>query len=455
MKSFNVIVAMDDAGGIAKDGHIPWHSPEDLKFFRKKTLNNIVIMGKNTHVSIGKLLSNRENLIISKTMQHIDGAIVFNNLDDALKYSSNTDKKIWVIGGNILYEHACRHPLCEKIYITHIKGNYKCDLFFNRKLLQSFIPRSCLKFLDPLASVEIYDYYNKYEHKYLKIAKSLTLLPMHRNRTDMPTRSNSGKHLKFYLSNYSGDIILPLLTTKFVGFKTVLGELLFFIKGQTHVKYLHDQNIHIWDLNTTRSQLDKLNLHYDEGTLGPAYGFQWRHWGSTYNGPFADYTNKGIDQLNNVINNIKNDPFSRRHIVSAWNVADIDKMCLPPCHCFFQFIVTSDVSGAPAYLTIMLHQRSGDMFLGVPFNIASYSLLCIMVASMCNLIPLKLIINLGDCHLYDDHVQPLLIQCSRIPRKFPNLIIQNPPTNIDNWSYDNFKLVGYYPYPKISANMTV
>lgn len=196
--------------------------------------------------------------------------------------------------------------------------------------------------------------------------------------------------------------VFPLLTTKKVFHRAIFEELLWFIKGSTNAKELQDKNIHIWDGNSTRDFLDKCGFYdREEGDLGPVYGFQWRHFGAEYKTCHDDYTGQGIDQLNQVIERIRNNPYDRRIIMSAWNVMDIPKMALPPCHCFVQFYV------ANGELSCQLYQRAADMGIGTPFNIASYALLTHMIAHVTGLKPGDFIHSLGDSHVYLTHIEPL------------------------------------------------
>lgn len=207
------------------------------------------------------------------------------------------------------------------------------------------------------------------------------------------------------------DGVLPLLTTKRVFWRAVAEELLWFITGSTNVKDLQEKNVHIWDGNSTREFLDKNGLvDREEGDLGPIYGFQWRHFGADYKTCHDDYTGQGVDQLNEVIERIRNNPTDRRIIMSAWNVVDLPKMALPPCHCFVQFYV------ADGELSCQLYQRSADMGLGVPFNIASYSLLTYMIAQVTGLKPGDFIHTIGDAHVYLNHIEPLQEQASQIKK---------------------------------------
>lgn len=242
----------------------------------------------------------------------------------------------------------------------------------------------------------------------------------------------------------------PLLTTKRVFWRGVAEELIWFLKGSTDAKELQAKNIRIWDGNSTREFLDAAGFHDREvGDLGPVYGFQWRHFGAEYKTCNSNYENQGIDQLKDVIERIKTNPNDRRIIMTAWNPTDVPKMALPPCHCFVQFYV------ANGELSCQLYQRSADMGLGVPFNIASYSLLTYMIAHVTNLKPGDFVHTFGDTHIYLNHVEPLKEQLKRTPRAFPQLKIKRQVTDIDDFRYEDFEIVDYDPYPTIKMDMAV
>ena len=264
--------------------------------------------------------------------------------------------------------------------------------------------------------------------------------------------------------------ILPLLTTKRVFLRAVIAELLWFISGSTSSLPLSEAGIKIWDGNGSREYLDSVGLtHRDIGDLGPVYGFQWRHFGAEYVDAKTDYTGKGVDQLAEVIDKLKNKPYDRRIILSAWNPADLKKMALPPCHMFAQFYVsnprttptTAETNGngptkPRGVLSCQLYQRSCDMGLGVPFNIASYALLTHQLAHVCNLTPGTFIHTMGDAHVYLDHVEALQVQLGREPRPFPELIVKRAEgCDIDGWKPDDFEIKDYKPYPTISMKMSV
>ena len=242
---------------------------------------------------------------------------------------------------------------------------------------------------------------------------------------------------------------IPLLTTKKVFYNMIIKELLWFVSGSTDSKVLEKQGVKIWAGNSSKEFLKQRKLPYREGDIGPGYGFQWRHWGAEYNGCDSDYKNKGIDQLQNLINEIKNNPNSRRLILSAWNVCQLTKMSLPPCHMMCQF----NVSGK--YLDCQLYQRSADMFLGVPFNIASYAIFTYMIAHVTGLKPRKLIHVIGDAHVYVNHVDQCKTQIERKPNPFPTLRIDGDIKTIDDFELKHFVIENYEHHPAIRATMAV
>lgn len=295
--------------------------------------------------------------------------------------------------------------------------------------------------------------------------------------------------LKFSL-NRSGVPILPLLTTKRVFTKGIIAELLWFISGDTSSQTLSAQGVKIWDGNGSREFLDSLGMTDREvGDLGPVYGFQWRHFGAQYVDAKTDYTGQGVDQLARIVHTLRTNPFDRRLVLSAWNPADIPRMVLPPCHMFAQFYVSYPRAGGGStarsqqqqggegkekqdenqqqeepvkgHLHCQLYQRSCDMGLGVPFNIASYALLTHMLAHVCDLVPGSLTHVMGDAHVYLNHVDALRTQLEREPRDFPELEIVNDRLNengertIDGWKPEDFVIKGYNPHKAIPMEMSV
>ncbi len=263
-------------------------------------------------------------------------------------------------------------------------------------------------------------------HQYLDLLKHVINTGVEKSdRTGTGTKSVFGYQMHFDLQKG-----FPLLTTKKLHTRSIFHELLWFIRGETNTKYLKENGVTIWD-----------DWADENGELGPVYGSQWRAW----------KTNDGreIDQLSEVISQIKKNPDSRRLIVSAWNVGEIDKMKLPPCHAFFQFYVSD------GKLSCQLYQRSADIFLGVPFNIASYAALTMMVAQVCNLQPGTFVHTFGDVHIYSNHFEQVNLQLSRDPRPLPQLILNPEVKNIFDFTYEDMKIVNYDPHPHIKGAVAV
>jgi thymidylate synthase len=285
------------------------------------------------------------------------------------------------------------------------------------------------------------------EHFYLDLVKKTihhgTFKP---DRTGVGTLSLFGEQMRFDLSGGT----LPLLTTKKMAWNSIVHELLWFLAGDTNANTLSKKKVRIWDANATREFLDSRGLfEREQGDLGPVYGFQWRHFGAEYKDMHSDYTNQGVDQLAQVLHLLKTDPSSRRIIMTAWNPKDLDKMALPPCHMNAQFYVSNNK------LSCKMTQRSADMGLGVPFNIASYALLTHILAWATNLEPGEFIHSIGDCHVYLNHIEPLLGQLQRQPKPFPKLRITNDTKDIDRLTIDDFQVVDYGSWPPIKMQMAV
>lgn len=245
------------------------------------------------------------------------------------------------------------------------------------------------------------------------------------DRTGTGTRSVFGHQMRFDLAEG-----FPLLTTKKLHLKSIIHELLWFLAGDTNIKYLQENGVRIWD-----------EWADEDGDLGKVYGYQWRSW------PAGD--GASIDQISQVVESIQNNPESRRHIVTAWNPADIETMALPPCHSLFQFYV------ANGKLSCQLYQRSADIFLGVPFNIASYALLTLMMAQVCNLEAGDFVHTFGDAHIYNNHLEQVQLQLSRETRALPKMILNPKVSNIFNFKYEDFTLIDYNPHPHIKGKVAV
>jgi thymidylate synthase len=289
---------------------------------------------------------------------------------------------------------------------------------------------------------------NTEETQYIQLIKTILEKGSLEQTRNGEVLSIFGYSMRFSLSNGT----IPLLTTKQIAWKTCFKELMWFLAGKTDNKLLQNQNVHIWDANATREFLDERGLVYlEENDLGPVYGHQWRHFNAPYENCHTDYLGKGIDQLSNIIQDLKNPETrsSRRLILSAWNPCQINQMALPPCHILAQFNVRQN-----KYLSCALYQRSGDVGLGVPFNIASYSFLTHILAKHCDLIAEDFVYFLGNAHIYKSHIEPLNQQIEREPYQFPTIEIVNKREEIEKYTIEDIQWkTAYHFHPVIKMNM--
>lgn len=461
----------------------------------KTNLKNMVVMGRSTWESIPlkfRPLKERINVVFSKNEdfklknpEQEGNFYSLNNIESFLDLASNLQKKelineIYIIGGVKIYnEFFNKYPdLCKLIFLTNISKEYPCDVFFD--LPTNFKPIHISKtFTDPKDKNELkatFDFrvlinenikkdeflmnnfdkvinpyflkqYPKHEElQYLDILSDIIDNGVFKqDRTGTGTVSKFGASMRFDCSE-----TFPLLTTKDTFWRGIVEELLWFIKGDTNAKHLQEKKVHIWDGNASKEYLNSIGLiDREEGDLGPVYGFQWRHSGAEYKTMNDDYTGQGVDQLLEVIEQIKKNPNSRRIIISAWNPKDLKLMALPPCHVFCQFYVLE------GKLNLQMYQRSADMGLGVPFNIASYALLLRMVAHVTGLKPGEFIHTIGDAHIYKNHIDPIKLQLTRDPKPFPILKINKDIKNILDFSIKDFTLENYTHWPKIKMEMAV
>ena len=474
---------------------------DDFIHFKNITLSKIVVMGYNTFTSLPgkndlnplekrlniiitnnhydflstKLSNNKENLeiLLYKTFDDFYKTFTENGIPD--KFSIYKDKDIFVIGGSLLYNYVYDNFKINSIYETltnisvsidqYVKDKNKISYFtkpINKNIFENIYKKEgsasitlnnghdkdCQK-INGSYTINIYqnkETVNFQELEYLNLLRNIYINGTHKDSRNSKVISIfSPPHMRFDMRKG-----FPLLTTKRVPWKTVLRELLWFISGSTDNKVLQYKNVHIWDANSTKEYLKTRGLqNYREGDLGPIYGFQWRHYGSSYGGAGYDYKGRGVDQLKYIIDLIKKDPTSRRIILNSWNPCDLDKMALPPCHVMIQFNV--DVN--EGYLDAKLTQRSGDMFLGVPFNIASYSFLLHIIANITGYKPRFFIHDIGDAHIYDNHKQAIEEQFKRVSYNFPELKIKNKIEDIDNIDENNFEILNYKHHGTIKAEM--
>eukprot|EP00947_MAST-08B_sp_MAST-8B-sp1_P002349 g2349.t1 len=542
-RGFSIVVAATEAGGIGREGGLPWRLPGDMKFFKDVTsasapgTQNAVVMGRKTWLSIPRKfrpLAGRINVVLSRDAAFReetaaagqDGVLAAGGFDEALdmldaKAADVGLDKIFVIGGGTIYAQALQSDKfpCESVFLTRVYSDIECDVSFpaiekdpafrvasmSPPKVEKGITYQFLEYkkvdaaaatrqeegataaagagatasaasaaadmseskMDSAGAVDaaaaaaagaavvpsnaLPPTPGEHEEiQYLRLVREVLDHGASRDdRTGTGTLSVFGRTMRFSLR----DGCLPLLTTKRTFWRGVAEELLWFVSGATNAKLLQDRNIHIWDGNGSREYLDSIGLpDREEMDLGPVYGFQWRHFGAAYTDMHDDYAGKGVDQLAQVIEKIKTKPCDRRIILSAWNPAAFEgpkKMALPPCHMFAQFYV------ANGELSCQMYQRSADMGLGVPFNIASYALLTHMIAHVTGLKTGEFVHVIGDCHVYKDHVDPLKEQLLREPRPFPTLKIKRDVADIDGFTYEDFEVEGYKPHKSIKMKMSV
>lgn len=462
---FSVIVALDSNYGIGFDNKIQWDVPEDMDHFSKTTrgetgTNNAVIMGRKTWESIPtkfKPLKNRLNVVLSRSEAFIPekDVLKFHSVEACIKGLSKDHKyldEVFVIGGSEIYCQFLDSPVVTTVYTTEIHSNqeFRSDRFFPK--IEGFAQVECSKLMTSARFPTRYKFVkyereNAEEVQYLDMCNDIIELGYPKSdRTGTGTFSTFGRTMRFSLRGG----IMPLMTTKRVFWRGVVEELLFFISGKTDTTVLSDKGVNIWKGNTSREFLDSRGLvDYKEGEMGPMYGFQWRHWGADYRGCSTDYTGEGIDQLQSCIDMIKSDPDSRRIVMSAFNPSDIPKSVLPPCHYSVQFACEGDE------LSMIVTMRSLDLGCGFPFNLSSYSLLLHMVAQITEKDPGDIVFNIGDCHVYSNHVEGLKEQISRVPRAFPMINLNGAINRIDDFKASDVELVEYYPHDAIKLDMAV
>lgn len=440
------IVFITKNGAISNENLIPWSNPQDLKHFKETTLGCPIIMGRKTFETLPKKgLGGRLNIIITRQKLTSDNYnVIFCSFEEC-KIIMNKYHIGYLIGGKEIYSLFDSNNLIDEYIITHLNESQKADTFI------TFHNNYKIDEIKPLKENINVLYCSKAErhpeYQYLELVRNIL-----ENGSDKLDRTNVGTKSLFNCSmKYDLRDGFPLMTTKFVSFKNILTETLWFISGNTNSKLLEAQGNNIWKGNTSRQFLDSRNLEYPEGDIGPAYGFQWRHFGSEYSTCNESYENKGIDQLKSVIDLINNNPDSRRICMTGWNPIDLDKMVLPPCHsCFVQFYCSGE------YLDLVMYQRSADLGLAFgSYNVGNYAILLSIIANLTNRIPRYLSMIGGDVHIYNNHIEPLKIQLERKPFIYPKLIIKRKLNNIDDIKFEDFQLIGYTYHPSIKMEMAI
>lgn len=486
----SAIVCVDKYFGISKNNNIPWLYINDLKMFKNITIHNIksfelikknvnkqnvVIMSKKTYLDIPHMfrpLIDRINVVLTSDMnfndKQNDKIIIKHNMRDLLMFLENNKKtinEVYVIGGNTLYSQFLDMQLINKFYITQIDKNYECDNIFpynkvinnskfkinNSNIIYDINKKNTVNNTnqDKLIFIE-YDYYNKEENNFLNsIQKIINKGVYNLDRTKVGTLSLFGKSFKYNIRNYR----FPLFTHRKMFVRGIIEELLFFISGSPDTKILENKNVNIWKGNTSREFLDNNNLsHFREGEYGESYGFNLRHYGAEYKGPDYDYTNTGYDQLQNVINLIKNNPTSRRIMFVYHNPDTMNRIPLPACHVLYQFNVDTNKNE----LSCSFYQRSSDSILAGGYNVCSAALLVFMICKLTNLNPGKIIHNIGNIHIYMNQIEETKKILENKPLNFPICYIDDTDIKtIDDFKYENFKILLYNSYKKYKLPMAI
>lgn len=499
--SVNIIVAVGNyisgkGYPIGKEGHLPWKNSEDLRWFKEKTMNCPVIMGRKTFESIGsKPLPGRTNFVLSRKE---------NTLEDTVNRAKELGKDVWIIGGASVYQEALEKDLVDRVFVDFLAENVEeADSFFlpldnyghwGQEGTTEMIQRGRAY---AATFVKLRGESNNVDEQYLSIAREILEKGEKKDTRSGMTRSLFGKQMRFDLKRG-----LPILTTKRVFTRGCIVELLWFLRGDTNIKYLVDNGVHIWDDDAYRHFLQSIQpkfliqenipkeeflkevqngskhaifggkngrgFEYTYGDLGPVYGKQWTDW-------------NGHNQVEDVISRLKSNPDDRRLLISAWNVGDIPSMALPPCHYSCQFYTrkmsvdervewakyrfgTVPENSVEEYLdsvdvptrklSCMWNQRSCDWAAGVPFNMLSYALLTHYIASKCNMDVDELIFNGGDCHIYENHVKGIEEQLSRNSHMYA-LPTLEPVDSSTGLNLDTFKIINYQHYPTIKFELNV
>lgn len=447
---FDIIVACTKHYGIGMKGKMAWKCSEELKLFRQKTEGSILVMGRKTVQNL-PLLKKRNIICLTRkdpSQYKMNNDCVYKkSLQEALDFAKKyfPKKKVFVAGGGEIYRE-CLEKYKDKINRIHLSvmnENYECDTFFH--IPNDWVITTENKYEE--FTHKILKYVPDGESQYINILKDVLTTGKERDSRNSKTLSKFNKHLSFNLQDG-----FPLLTTKKMFTRGIIEELLFFIRGDTDSKLLEEKGVNIWKWNSDRKFLDSLGMtERREGVLGQMYGYNWRFFDAEYDEEKAEPKEPGVDQLTNVVNEIKTNPGSRRLLITSLNPRQLPNCVLPPCHSvILQFYVDEN------NLDMFCYIRSSDLFLGLPFNIASSSMMLTLIAKLCDLQPRMLHITLGDAHIYDTHISVVKRQIERRPYQFPLLEISKDLRqikDIEEMTTDDFLIHGYLCHPGIKANM--
>ena len=467
----SLIVAQENKGGIGLNNGLPWNIPEDLKYFKRVTTHssnflkkNVVVMGRKTWESIPEKfrpLSDRINVVLTtnKNYKVPEGIVLLNTIQQIEDFIAN--KNTFIIGGESLYRQFIEKA--DKIYLTHIYSNYVgCDVFFPKipidfklqtvgSIFKSLnIHYRNLVYINTVKHPDNLVWVNKEEQNFLNCMKNIVTCGIKReDRTGVGTLSTFGNTLKYNLSD-----TFPLLTTKRMFVRGIFEELMFYLSGKTDTNILDKKGVSIWNGNTTREFLDSRGLYQlPEGDMGETYGFNFRYFGAQYVNCKENYAGEGFDQLEYVIDLIKNNPESRRIIIDIWNSRTINNAALPPCLCKYQFYVDTESKK----LNLMIYIRSSDFFLANNWNVCTGAFFVHLICNLkgIDLSPGELTVVSGDTHIYLSHLEAVDKQLERDPRPFPKVEITCKKENITDFKWTDVKVIGYNPASSIPAPMAV
>ena len=508
----NIIVAVGNyevgkGFPIGKNGNMPWHNKADLKWFKDMTTGHPVIMGRKTYDAIGHPLKNRMNIVVTSRDEYQarygNDIKVVSDVEEAIAYAKTIDEEVFIIGGSSIFDYALENDLVDRVYVDMLAekvtdaDTFFTDVITNNEWEEVGAPVE-IEYRKAYATqyVKIRGKENHVDDQYLKLVDKILKEGVEKDTRAGKTRSIFGVQMRFNLKEG-----LPMLTTKKMFAKGVIHELLWFLKGDTNIKYLVDNGVHIWDDDAYRHYLTLVDKHneasqteperdwfkrpslqklskdefmervktgykmwvvvdkrayimsyqpntfeyeYQFGDLGPVYGEQWRNFG-------------GVDQVKEVIDKLRKNPDDRRIMISAWNVGEIKDMALPPCHYSCQFY-TKKLENGKRELSCLWNQRSVDTLLGLPFNILSYAILTHIIAQCAGMEVGELIFNGGDVHVYENQIETYVSeQRSNNPHMYglPKLVLNPEKKEIDDFTYEDIKIVGYKSYPKVNYPLSV
>jgi len=459
MKKVNLIFATTPDGLFGTDNELPWNVPDDLKHFNRITYSpfqtNVLVMGRKTFESLPKKLEGRIHVVISSQIV-IDADYTYKNVSDFLcDLEFPLYDNIFVIGGAGLIEYIYTHyfNIIDKIYYSKIlTSNLKQSI--NRIYMSPTILNAINALPKKMNSGKDVNFYMIQvpvhpEYQYLNLLKKCILDGSERQTRNAKTFTLFNENMTFDLTKG-----FPLITTKKVFMRGIFEELMFFLKGQTNSKILEEKGVNIWKPNTTKEFLTNNNLDYEEGDMGPMYGFQWKHFNAEYTDCKSDYTDKGYNQIEYVMKLLREDPNSRRILMTVYNPAQASKGVLYPCHSIVTQFFCNDYK-----VSMTMYQRSVDLACGLPFNIASNAL---MLHIICHTLtkqtgkqykPDKLHLCLGDVHIYHQHMEGIAAQIQRVPSDIPWIAFKNTYDNIEEYKWEDIEIINYYPHPAIKFEM--